>query len=125
MSSTCSGPLAGNRHRRILVVDDEVEVRDLLAETLTDIGYEVATAASGEEALPILDRDRAVEMVISDVRMPGMSGMELSAQIERRWPTVKVVLISGYFLPPTAPRRFLRKPFHMSELATLVRAELG
>ncbi len=100
-------------------------MRAQVAETLSDIGYEVATAASGEEALPILAGDRAVEMVISDVRMPGMSGTELSEQIARRWPEVIVVLISGTHMPSAALGRFLRKPFHMSELAELVRAELG
>jgi CheY-like chemotaxis protein len=110
---------------RILVVDDEEEVREILAETLEDFGYAVATAASGEEALPALLGDREIALVITDVRMPGMSGLELADEIRRRRPDVKVVLISGYFLPQLAPQRFLKKPFHMKELATIVRAELG
>jgi CheY-like chemotaxis protein len=110
---------------RILVVDDEEEVREILAETLMDFGYRVVTAASGEEALPLLARDRSVAMVITDVRMPGMSGLELADEIRRRWPEVKVVLISGYFLPQATPQRFLKKPFHMKELASIVRSELG
>jgi CheY-like chemotaxis protein len=109
----------------ILVVDDEAEVREILAETLEDFGYAVVTAASGEEALPVLANDRSVGLVITDVRMPGMSGLELADQIRRQWPKVKVVLISGYFLPQKVPQRFLKKPFHMKELASIVRAELG
>lgn len=115
----------GSAPPRILVVDDEEELREILAETLEDFGYAVLTAASGEEALPLLVRDRGVAMVITDVRMPGMSGLELAAQIRRRWPKVKVVLISGYFLPQAEPQRFLKKPFHMKDLASLVRSELG
>ncbi len=111
--------------RQILVVDDEEEVREILAETLVDFGYRVLTAASGEEALPVLAKDHSVAMVITDVRMPGMSGLELADEIRRRWPEVKVVLISGYFLPQTTPQRFLKKPFHMKELASIVRSELG
>ncbi len=111
--------------RRILVVDDEEEVREILAETLVEFGYVVLTAASGEQALPMLAKDNSVAMVITDVRMPGMSGLELADEIRRRWPEVKVVLISGYFLPQTPPQRFLKKPFHMKELASIVRSELG
>jgi CheY-like chemotaxis protein len=110
---------------RILVVDDEEEVREILAETLQDFGYAVLTAASGEEALPLLVSDRGVGMVITDVRMPGMSGLELADEIRRRWPMVKVVLISGYFMPQAEPRRFLKKPFHMKDLASVVRSEIG
>jgi len=109
---------------RILVVDDEEEVRDILAETLEEFGYAVATAGSGEEALRSLTGSCGFSMVITDVRMPGMSGLELSAEIRRRWPDVKVLLISGYFQPPEVPQRFLRKPFHMKELASILRAEL-
>ncbi len=118
-------PDSVSKTHRILVVDDEEEVREILAETLQDFGYAVVTAASGEEALPLLVRDRGVVMVITDVRMPGMSGLELADEIRRRWPKVKVVLISGYFLPQAQPQRFLRKPFHMQDLASMVRAELG
>lgn len=109
---------------RILVVDDEEEVREILAETLEEFGYAVTTAGSGEEALRRLDGD-GIAMVITDVRMPGMSGLDLAEQVRRRWPAVKVVLISGYFVPPQAPTKFLKKPFHMKDLASLVRAELG
>lgn len=114
-----------SRTHNILVVDDEEEVREILAETLVDFGYQVITAASGEEALPVLRRERTVSLVITDVRMPGMSGLELAERIREGWPDVKIVLISGYFLPQAVPQRFLKKPFHMKELATIVRAELG
>ncbi len=114
-----------SKTHRILVVDDEEDVRDIIAETLEDFGYAVLTAASGEEALPVLVRDGSVVMVITDVRMPGMSGLELADEIRRRWPKVKVVLISGYFLPQGEPQRFLKKPFHLKDLTSMVRSELG
>ena len=118
-------PQNGSTPPRILVVDDEEEVREILAETLEEFGYAVLTAASGEEALPVLARNGGVAMVITDVRMPGMSGLELADEVRRRWPKVKVVLISGYFVPQASPQRFLKKPFHMKELASVVRSELG
>src|ERR1035437_2239865 len=92
-------PRIAPKTRRILVVDDEKEVREILAEALQDFGYGVVTAASGEEALPVLNNGRIIDLVITDVRMPGMSGPELADEIRQRWPGVKVVLISGYFLP--------------------------
>ena len=118
-------PHNGSKPPRILVVDDEEEVREILAETLEDFGYAVLTAASGEEALPVLAGNGGVAMVITDVRMPGMSGLELADEVRRRWPTVKIVLISGYFVPQASPQRFLKKPFHMKDLHSLIRAELG
>ena len=116
---------AGQDTHRILVVDDEEEIREILAETLADFGYDVLTAASGGAALALLASDHNVAMVITDVRMPGISGLDLAEEVRRRWPEVKVALISGYFVPQEASLRYLKKPFHMKELASLVRSELG
>lgn len=96
----------------------------MLAETLQDFGYAVLQAASGEEALPLLARGPCVEMLITDIRMPGMSGLELAEEVNRRHPGVKVILTSGYFQPQPIRQRFLRKPFRIQELASAVRAEL-
>jgi CheY-like chemotaxis protein len=115
----------GLRQAHILVVDDDSEVREILAETLGEFGYSVMQAASGEEALPLLSAHSEIDMLISDVRMPGMSGLEL-AEIAREYKSdLKVILMSGYFLPQPVKDRFLKKPFHMQELASAVRAALG
>ena len=82
-------------------------------------------AATGEEALPLLERRGDVGMIITDVRMPGMSGLELAERARARDPALKIILISGYFMPQPIAARFLKKPFHMHELASAVRAELG
>ncbi len=110
---------------KILVVDDDPEVREILAETLIEFGYRVVQAGSGEEALPMLDGLADIRLVISDVRMPGMSGLELVEQARARSPSLRVILISGYFLPQPIAVRFLKKPFHMAELASAVQAELA
>ncbi len=109
----------------ILVVDDDQEVREILAETLAEFGYGVVQAASGEEALPVLEARRDIGMLITDVRMPGMSGLELASLAKRRNAALKIIVISGYFLPQSITERFLKKPFHMHELASAVRSELG
>jgi CheY-like chemotaxis protein len=107
----------------ILVVDDDPEVREILAETLTEFGYGVVQAGSGEEALPMLGARPDIGMLITDVRMPGMSGLELAEKVRRTGR--KVILMSGYFLPQPITVRFLKKPFHMHELHSAVQAELG
>lgn len=119
-----SDPVNSGR-ANILVVDDDPEVREILAETLAEFGYGVTQAGSAEEALPLLDGQQpGIDLVITDVRMPGMSGLELVEQARARKAGLKVIVISGYFLPQPIAVRFLKKPFHMHELASAVRAEL-
>jgi DNA-binding NtrC family response regulator len=113
-----------DRELTILIVDDDPEVREILAETLIEFGYRVKQAPSAEEALPMLTRHREIRMLITDVRMPGMSGLELASEARARDRGLKVILISGYFVPQPIEARFLKKPFHMQELASAVRAEL-
>lgn len=109
----------------ILVVDDDDEVREMLAETLVYFGYGVSQAASGEEALPLLSTDPSIAMVITDIQMPGMSGLELAEAVQRQRADVRVIVMSGYFHPQRLSQRFLRKPFHMQELAAAVQDELA
>jgi CheY-like chemotaxis protein len=109
----------------ILVVDDDLELREILAKALEEFGYRVVQAGSGEEALPILHTDSTINLVITDIRMPGMSGIELAEMARAHDEKLRIILISGYFLPQPVSQRFLRKPFHMSELASAVEAELS
>ncbi len=109
----------------ILVVDDDEDVREVLAETLEHFGYGVVQAASGEEALPMLAGGHNIGLMITDVRMPGMSGLELAEHVRREYAGVKIIVTSGYFLPQQVHDRFLRKPFQMRDLASAVEAELG
>ena len=109
----------------ILVVDDDPEVREVVAEFLEDFGYQVLQAGGGVEALGVLAQTSDVRMLITDVRMPDMSGLELADVATQRQHDLKVILISGYFMPQPISRRFLRKPFRMSELQAAVQAELN
>jgi CheY-like chemotaxis protein len=109
----------------ILVVDDDADVREVIAETLEGFGYGVLQAASGEEALPVLAERHDIRMLITDVRMPGMSGFELAVKARHLARSLKVIITSGYFLPQPIEERFLKKPFRMHELASAVAAELG
>ena len=109
----------------ILLVDDDEAVRETSAEMLQELGYTVVQATCGHAALGVLDRQDGVEVMVTDVRMPGMSGLELSDIAARRFRDLRVILISGYFLPQPITRRFLQKPFRIRELDEAIRAELS
>ncbi len=108
----------------ILVVDDDDEVRSIVAEFLEDFGYSVVQADGGESALRMIDVTPSLRLIITDIRMPDMSGFELADRATERQHALKVILISGYFVAQQVTRRFLRKPFRMNELRAAVRAEL-
>jgi PAS domain S-box-containing protein len=113
----------------VLVVEDEEIVRSLVREMLEGLGYEVADARDGEEALAVLSSpSAAVDLVITDMVMPRMSGRELARRVAELHPDTAVLLVSGYIgdtstvhgplEPGTA---FLEKPFTAPELAEKVR----
>ncbi len=100
----------------ILVVDDDPLVRMDLVDVLEGHGLRVVEAESADEAIAILDRRPDVNVLVTDIEMPGaMDGLRLAHHVRRRWPPVKILVISGRLniapddLPETAA--FLRKPF--------------
>jgi two-component system response regulator AtoC len=87
-------------NKRILVVDDDATARRTLERFLTKLGYEITTAASGEEAMLAVVTD-IPDIVITDIYMPGISGLELQAKITERTPHIKVILMTGKDDMPT------------------------
>ena len=117
---------AGHADRaKLMIVDDDPAVRIVVAEFLEDFGYDVVQAGGGAEALDLLARTPDLRMLITDIRMPDMSGLELADLATQRRRDLKVILISGYFVAQQVERRFLRKPFRMSDLEAAVRDELN
>jgi DNA-binding NtrC family response regulator len=115
----------------ILVVDDDDPVRVMLARLLRTQGYHVLQANGAQEARTILDGDRP-DLVISDIVMPGDSGIELRRELTGRWPGLPVILISGYsaegpaeFAARTPDTIFVQKPFAADQLLALVEETLG
>ena len=99
--------------RVVLVVDDEeVECR-ITARVLADAGFHVVEAHSAAEALALLPTlNGTVQLVVSDIMMPGMTGIELAGLMADQWPAVPVLLISGYGGPPSPyTGAFVAKPF--------------
>jgi CheY-like chemotaxis protein len=114
----------------VLLVEDEDAVRRLVERALGQKGYEVLSAAHGDEAMNIVSsRGADIEVLITDIVMPRMGGLEVAALVKERVPGVKVLYISGYSdseeahrVIGTAGKAFLAKPFSPSELARRVRA---
>jgi two-component system cell cycle sensor histidine kinase/response regulator CckA len=105
--------------RTVLVIDDEVLVRDVVARMVDDLGYAALTAADGAAALAIVDT-RPVDAVLVDLGMPGMSGAEVVAALRARRPKLPVVLCSGYdrdHRGPVVADAYLPKPFELEALA--------
>jgi len=112
----------------VLIVDDEPEVRKLVAAIVGASGYTVLTADSGEHALALYEKHGArVDLLIADVVAPGMSGPQLADRLSALQPDLKVLFISGYDQTHVVQAyvlnrgfELLSKPFRASELASVV-----
>ncbi len=80
--------------KSVLVVDDELGIRQLAARTLAAAGYEAYSASNGEEAIDILERT-AIDLAVIDIIMPDKEGVETIIEVKSRWPHVKLIAISG------------------------------
>jgi len=112
---------------RVLVVDDEENIRDGSERALIPIGLHVFKAAKGSEALEILSRNK-IPIVLLDLKMPGMDGMEVLARIRKIDPAILVIVITGYATVQTAIEAmkqgaydFIPKPFEPDQLRMVVR----
>jgi PAS domain S-box-containing protein len=119
--------LRGNRRGNILLVDDEPQIRDLAGRYLRQLGYQVRTAAHAGEALVFAeDPSVQIQLLVTDLVMPDMDGLELARRLSLRRPDLRVIFMTGYF-PPEALRAaqedghpVLRKPFSLPDLGHTV-----
>jgi PAS domain S-box-containing protein len=120
-----SRAIAEGHGRRVLVVEDNVEVGRFSTQLLEDLGYQTTWAANADEALTLLAEVNGFEAVFSDVVMPGMSGIDLGQEIRRRYPGLPVVLTSGYSSVLAEEGRhgfeLLQKPYAAEELSRILR----
>ncbi|MFQ5975373.1 MAG: response regulator [Candidatus Hydrothermarchaeales archaeon] len=113
---------------RILVVDDDVQIQKDLSEILGEEGYEVSTVGTGEEALETMGGEDAFDLVISDLMMHGMGGMELLTEIKKRKKDLPVVMVTGFATIDSAVEAmrkgasdYIPKPFKINEVEMVVR----
>jgi DNA-binding response OmpR family regulator len=113
---------------RILIVEDDEIIRDFLQDSLEMKGFVPSWAKDGEDALLSLDREE-VDLVLSDVRMPGIGGIELARRIARKFPALPVVLITGIhaeerdrILEESGAKAVLPKPLRIKHLVEVLEA---
>jgi PAS domain S-box-containing protein len=114
---------------KALVVDDQEDVLNMAAELFSSLGYEVLAANNGIDALDILKRTPDIDVLFSDVVMPGMSGIELAQEARMLAPQMKIILVSGYPTPALTDGNtnmdefaFITKPYTMSQILRQLRA---
>lgn len=111
-----------NQPHSILVVDDELLIRDLLYDFFSGQGWKVAIAENAHRALEIMS-EQEIDLVLSDIKMPGMDGLELTSQLHETYPEMPVVLMTGYPSVDTAVAAlrsnvsdYIVKPFNINQL---------
>ena len=107
---------------RVLIVEDEPRLRDLLSETVPEMGFAALAVRSAEEAIRVMQTDPH-EIAILDLQLPLMHGLDLFEQIRRDWPATQVIVLTGFGDLPAAQRaihldvvEFLSKPCHLRDL---------
>ena len=115
----------------ILVVDDEDLIRKIIDRMLQPMGYCILHAANGDEALTICERwNGAIHLMVTDVTMPGMNGIDLVECATDRWPNIKILFITGFAADAAVRRRtsnhpLLPKPFTCDQLTGRVQELLS
>lgn len=115
-----------NKPIRVLVVDDDAKMRELLLDTLSVLGYQTLGAKDGEEALSLLE-DEKIDLVVTDIKMPKISGVALLQEIKEKNPELPVVLITGYNsiypmeqMINKGANGFISKPFRIGRIEELI-----
>ncbi|HVJ52328.1 MAG TPA: response regulator [Aliidongia sp.] len=113
---------------RILIVEDEPMLRATIAESLRDAGFSVVEAANADEAFTYIEAGASVDLVFSDVRMPGsLDGLALARKLKTTNPSLSVILTSANFRPGNIDDLgpFIRKPYRLAEVKAQVIQTLG
>lgn len=115
---------------RVLVIDDELIVRMSCERTLSEAGYNVRSASGGKEGLELLEKDN-YDLLLLDLKMPDMDGLEVLRVLRNRWPDTKVIIITGYGTDQTSEQtqkegahNFLEKPFTPDSLLSITQLTL-
>jgi two-component system cell cycle sensor histidine kinase/response regulator CckA len=115
---------------RILLVDDEETVRRVTGRLLEKLGCEVRSAADASEALQLISDGEDFDLVLTDVVMPGLSGIEMAERVREMRPDQKILFTSGYTTrefgrpPGEPPQPFMPKPFSLDDLSRAVKGAL-
>ena len=118
--------MMGHDKKRILVVEDDEEMRSLLKDFFTEEGFETDSVSNGSEAFRILVRE-LFDLVITDIRMPGLTGLDILPGIRKLQPEVPIIVITAFGSEEIRDRAmargatsYLEKPIHFNTLRSLV-----
>jgi len=118
------GGVAGQLTARVLLVDDDPDVRQVVAAMLRELGHSVSEAGTGDDALDMIERGAGLDCLITDYAMPRMSGEELRRRVEQLRPQLPVILLTGYAdvaaVATATNTRVIRKPVSSPDLAAAV-----
>jgi CheY-like chemotaxis protein len=111
---------------RVLIVEDEYLVREMIVQELSLAGFEVLEAGSAEDGLALLSKDNRLDLLFTDIRLPGMDGWKLAQEVRARHADVPIIYASGYAgqVTPLPRSKFLQKPYLPSQVLRSA-AELG
>ncbi len=116
--------VVNSAEKTILVVDDDPDIRDYASQVLEDCGYSVLTAADGAAALSMLRNATRIDVLFTDIVMPGIDGVEVARRALEQIPGLKVLFASGYSAGLAPTSRLLKKPYRPQQLAGEIAAVL-
>lgn len=126
-----NGIMHKKKRTTVLVVDDDPSILSLLKELLSANEYQPILASNGEEALEIASKQTPIDLLLTDIKMPGINGIALARQFSILYPEVKVLFMSAFTLPSTLysisgiKMSFLQKPFRPKTLIAHVKSALS
>ncbi len=114
---------------RVLLVEDEALVRTMAEEDLAELGCTVTAASTGDEALVLIEAGERFDLLVTDIRMPGvLDGWALARRAREAMPTIKVIYVSGYPGDTHAPverSTFIGKPYRIDQLRCAIYPDVG
>src|ERR1700735_3529657 len=115
---------------KVLVVEDEMLLRMRAVDIVEDAGFRPVEAVNADEAISILESRSDISLLFTDVQMPGsIDGLKLAHAVHERWPSIKIILVSGQVKPSDAERpadsRFFGKPLVVEQMITELQAMVG
>jgi len=120
-----------SKNRHILIVDDEEDLRTLLGHVLSTAGYRIDTAADGETALKLLQKEK-FDLALLDIQMPNLNGIQVLKYLHQHLPTTKAIMLTGYAdlkhameAKEFGARDFIGKPYKLEDILSTVERVLG
>src|SRR5947209_15059160 len=114
----------------VLIVEDEMVLRMRAVDIVEDAGFRAVEAVNADQAMSILESRSDISLLFTDIQMPGsMDGLKLAHAVHERWPSIKIILVSGQVRPSEAERpadsRFVSKPLGVEEIIAQLQAMVG